>query len=116
MEDTAALKAKLEGLLKEAAAVAVALGQADGTISGTPHYSAIEGQAHELGKQLSREVQSRQMGELAARRPIRSTCPDCGMGCELVPSKRRVKSVDGVVPLLEMKGHCPVCRRDFFPR
>ena len=46
---TAALKEKLNQLLKEAAHVSVALDRADGTISGVPHYSVIEVRAHELG-------------------------------------------------------------------
>ncbi len=62
---TAALKEKLDRLLEEAAEVSVALDRADGTISGVPHYSMIEARAHELGQQLSREIQARQMGELS---------------------------------------------------
>jgi hypothetical protein len=45
----------------------VARDRADGTIVGVPHYALIEARAHELGRKLSREIQARQMGEIAAR-------------------------------------------------
>ena len=45
---TAALKEKLDRLLREAAQVSAALDRADGTVRGVPHYSLIEAQAHEL--------------------------------------------------------------------
>ena len=53
------LKEKLDQLLHEAAEVSVAaLDRAEGTIVGVPHYSVIEGRAHELGQQLSRRIQA----------------------------------------------------------
>lgn len=109
------LAAKLEQLLREAAEVSVALDRADGSIQGVPHYSIIEAKAHELGRRLSRAVQSRQMNELAAAQPAVAQCPTCGLRCELTPEKRHVTSIDGPVPLQELKGHCPCCRRSFFP-
>ena len=69
------LRERLERLLREAANVEVELSRADGTIKGVPHYSLIEGRAHELGKQLSREVQQRQMNELAASHSPMAKCP-----------------------------------------
>jgi len=54
---TIQLRERLERLLREAAEVEVELSRADGTIQGIPHYSVIEGRAHELGRQLSRQVQ-----------------------------------------------------------
>jgi DNA repair exonuclease SbcCD ATPase subunit len=112
---TSKLKERLERLLREAAKVEVELSRADGAIAGIPHYSVIEARAHELGKQLSCEVQQRQMNELAASQPQTAKCPVCGTRCELHPYKRDVKSVDGEFPLQELVGHCPCCRRDFFP-
>ena len=109
------LKARLEHLLREAARVEVELSRADGTIGGIPHYSVIEGRAHELGKQLSRQVQQQQMNELAASQPPTACCPKCHTRCELIPHKRDMKTVDGEANLQELKGHCPCCRRDFFP-
>lgn len=112
---TANLKKRLERLLREAAEVEVALSRADGTIKGVPHYSLIEGRAHELGKRLSREVQQRQMSELAASQPPTAKCPECGTVVRLHPRPRDVKSVDGDAALQELVGDCPRCRRSFFP-
>jgi len=111
---TIKLKERLEQLLHEAAEVEVELSRADGTIKGVPHYSLIEGRAHELGKHLSCEVQQRQMSELAASQAMTAKCPTCGTRCELYPKKRDVKSVDGSATLQELVGDCPSCRCFFF--
>ena len=112
---TASLKEKLDQLLREEAEVAVALDQADGTIVGVPHYSVIEARAHQLGQQLSRQIQARQMGQITAGAATRAKCPACGTRCETVPKRRPVTSIDGHMSVEEPEGHCPVCRRDFFP-
>ncbi len=109
------LKARLEQLLREAAEVEVELSRADGSIQGVPHYSVIEGRAHALGKQLSREVQQRQMSELAASQSLTAKCPACGARCRLESAAREVNSVDGRTELQELAGYCPRCRRAFFP-
>lgn len=114
-ERTNHLKERLERLFHETAEVEVELSRADGTIKGVPHYSLIEGRSHELGKQLSREVQQLQMSELAASQAMTAKCPTCGTRCELHPQKRDVKSVDGNAVLQELVGDCPCCRRSFFP-
>jgi len=115
-EVVSALKEKLDRLLKEAAEVAVALDCSTGTFPGAPHYSMIEARAHELGQQLSRTIQARQMGEWVAGRIAKAPCPQCGTRCQLKPKERTVTSIDGPVELPELEGHCPVCRRAFFPR
>jgi hypothetical protein len=112
---TANLKDRLERLLREAAEVETELSRADGTIRGVPHYSLIEGRAHELGKRLSRQVQQRQMSELAASQAVTAKCPDCGTLVRLRPRQRDVKSVDGDATLQELVGDCPRCRKSFFP-
>lgn len=109
------LRQRLERLLGEAANVEVQLSRADGTIKGIPHYSLIEGRAHELGKQLSRQVQQQQMKELAASHATMAKCPQCGTRCSLRSQDRAVKSVDGDTDLHELVGDCPRCRRSFFP-
>jgi hypothetical protein len=109
------LEEKLEDLLREAAEVSVALDRANGTIRGVPHYSVIEGRAHELGRQLSRQIQQRQMAEIVAGQVSSASCPGCGRCCRLIPTKRSMTSVDGGVELTELKGYCPTCRKDFFP-
>lgn len=114
-EATARLKEKLDGLLREAAATAVALSREDGTVRGVPHYSVIELHAHNLGRQLSREIQAQQMTEVVAERTPKAKCPKCGEVCELESSQREVTSIDGSLELRELKGHCHRCRRDFFP-
>ncbi len=114
-ERTDRLKTRLEQLLCEAAEVEVELSRADGPIKGVPHYSVIEGRAHALGKQLSREVQQRQMSELAASQAMTAKCPECGTRCCLESEAREVNSVDGQAVLQELAGYCPCCRRSFFP-
>jgi len=111
----AILAEKLENLLKEAARVSVALDRANGTISGVPHYSVIEGRAHDLGRQLSREIQGRQLGEIVAEAGTTAKCPECGTRCELAVEKRPLTSIDGSVGAVEQQGYCPCCRRSFFP-
>lgn len=114
-ERSEALQARLDRLLREAAEVEVELSRADGSIKGVPHYSVIEGRAHALGKQLSREVQQRQMSELAASQSLTAKCPECGTRCRLEAAAREVNSVDGRAELQELVGYCPCCRRSFFP-
>jgi hypothetical protein len=114
-ESARALKQKLDQLLLEAAEISVALDQAEGTLVGVPHYSAIEARAHALGKRLSREIQQRQMGRLAAQADEFAKCPECGTRCRLDRHRRKVTSVDGSVGIEEPVGYCPVCRRGFFP-
>jgi uncharacterized protein with PIN domain len=113
----AGLQEKLRGLLHDAAEVAVELDQRTGVIKGVPHYSVIELRAHELGEQLSRTVQQRQMAEIVANQATQGQCPSCGTACELQPWRRpeELTSIDGKVSLQELKGYCPRCRRAFFP-
>jgi len=113
--DASRLRKKLDDLLREAAEVSVALDRADGTIQGVPHYSIIEGRAHELGQQLSRQIQERQMAEIVAAQVPKASCPGCGRRRELIPTKRSVTSVDGGIELQELEGYCPSCRKAFFP-
>jgi hypothetical protein len=112
---TTILKEKLEQLLREAAEVSVALDRAEGTLVGVPHYSVIEARAHELGQQLSRQIQARQMGELTAQAAPAAKCPQCGTRCQTRRKKRAVTSIDGPLQVDEPVAHCPRCRRDFFP-
>ena len=72
--------------------------------------------AHELGQQLSREIQARQMGELVAGRMATVPCPKCRIRCQLNFRKRTVTSIDGPVEVEELQGYCSACRRAFFPR
>jgi hypothetical protein len=109
------LQEKLAQLLTEAAEVSVALDRANGTIQGVPHYSVIELRAHELGQQLSRQIQQRHLDTRVTQQATRTACPGCGTLCQLEPVKRTVTSIDGEVALPELRGECPKCRRACFP-
>jgi hypothetical protein len=52
--------------------------------------------------------QAQQLGDQA-------TCPGCGKMCKLKRKTRPVAVRGGSVNLDEPVGHCPTCRRDFFP-
>lgn len=109
------LTEKLDSLLREAAEVSVALDRANGTIVGVPHYSVIETRAHQLGQQLSREIQARHVGLISAGHADLAKCPGCGARCETSTKKRSTRSIDGPLTIDETAAHCPTCRRDFFP-
>src|SRR5438270_12109889 len=114
-EPAAALQAKLDRLLQEAARVAVAFERANGTVMGIPHYSVIEARAHELGRQLSRTVQAGHMGEMATHATRPAKCPECRTRCEVVPKQRPLTSIDGPLAVDEPASYCPRCRRGVFP-
>jgi hypothetical protein len=109
------LKERMERTLREMAEIEVELSRADGSIRGVPHYSLIEGRAHELGKRVSREVQRRQMSELAAGQATTAKCPVCDARCEVEIGQRRLQSVDGGAEVAEAQAYCTGCRRSFFP-
>lgn len=54
------------------------------------------------------EQQAQALGELAC-------CPDCGTACPLHREPRTLHLPGGAVAQSEPVGHCPACRRDFFP-
>jgi hypothetical protein len=112
---TIELTEKLTRLLREAAQVSLDLDRANGTIVGIPHYSVIEARAHELGQQLSREIQLKRIEQISSDAAPAAKCPECGTRCELGRKKRRLTSIDGPLDVEEPMGHCPVCRRGFFP-
>lgn|SRR5512135_2578931 len=111
----AELRAELDRLLEAAAAISVALSRADGTIEGVPHYSVIEEHAHQLGRRLSRLVQTRQTQHVVTSQPRQHRCPHCGSICDVERSDRQMISIDGDVKMPDLVGHCRKCRRDFFP-
>ncbi|QEH36757.1 hypothetical protein OJF2_53420 [Aquisphaera giovannonii] len=115
MDATASeLRKELGELLRRAAEVSVELDRAEGAAVGVPHYSAIEARAHELGRELSRRIQARRMGDLAAATSA-AACPTCGDRCEPRRRRRRLASIDGPLEIDEPAAHCPRCRRGFFP-
>lgn len=44
-----------------------------------------------------------------------AACPSCGRPCKLQRKSRRLVVRGGQATLDEPVGHCPTCRRDFFP-
>jgi hypothetical protein len=42
-------------------------------------------------------------------------CPDCGRPCPVRRAERTLACRDGTLTQSEPVGHCPDCRRDFFP-
>src|SRR5947209_4056504 len=42
-------------------------------------------------------------------------CPDCGVPCAVHREPRTLQLPGGTVGQSEPVGHCPACRRDFFP-
>lgn len=115
--DQSALRTEFELALKRVTELKVELDQAEGRLPKTeiPHYSVIENAAHEVGQLLSRMVQQKMLNELVAAQPPSAKCPTCGSRCSLAGRQRKVLSGDGRVELQELVGHCPACRRDFFP-
>jgi len=116
MDDkTQKLKEKLERLLLDAAETAAELQVAERGARKSVHFSQIEAAAHLVGSQLSCRIQERTARELAANIPQELPCPTCGVLCRLNVERRTVSSTDGSLDLWEPHGHCPRCRRDFFP-
>jgi hypothetical protein len=115
--DIVALRAELELAMERVTQLKVALDQAEGKRSRrrVPHYSVIENAAHEVGQELSRRVQERMLHEVVAEQPSVAKCPGCGTRCSLTTKCRTVLSGDGRISVQDQVGHCPVCRRDFFP-
>ena len=109
------LREKLVKSLRESAAAKVALDRAEGKIKGVPHYTVIEDAADDVGREVSRLVQQLHLTELVADQSLSGKCPECGTRCDLELKKRKLTSGAGSVELLESTGHCPCCRRAFFP-
>jgi hypothetical protein len=115
MDDQTTLQEEFSNSLRKAAELKVRLDRAEGKIRGLPHYSLIEETAHELGREVSRMVQARHLSEVVADCPQFARCPTCETRCKLQLRERQVLSGDGRLNLPELVGHCPCCRRDFFP-
>lgn len=73
---------------------AVAMAAVRGLLAGTLEAATAQ-QAEHLGQQ--------------------HPCPDCGRLCPLTEEERPVTTGIGSFVHREPMGHCPACRRDFFP-
>jgi hypothetical protein len=108
------LREKMDRQLRELAETAAALARVERP-GCMPHYSHIELAAHEVGRALSREVQTREARELVAESPQQATCPGCRRQCPVEGATRTIKSIDGPLELFEARAYCTRCRRAFFP-
>ena len=79
------------------------------------HFSQIEAACHGLAARWSCYFQEWAAREMTAESPDSAACPSCGQVCSLELVGRTILSTDGPVPILEWKGTCTRCRRDFFP-
>jgi hypothetical protein len=52
---------------------------------------------------------------MIARQAPKAAWPVCGIYCQLHTNERTVISIDGPVPLTDLRGHFPKCRRAFSP-
>ncbi|WP_425617686.1 hypothetical protein NA78x_001369 [Anatilimnocola sp. NA78] len=112
------LREKLDRQLRELAETAAALARVQRAAAGepqVPHFSRIEMAAHEVGRALSREIQTREARELVAESPQQAMCPGCGRHGSVEGATRTVGSVDGPLDLFEARAYCARCRRAFFP-
>jgi hypothetical protein len=112
--DAGAVQAKFEGLLRRLVEVGVRLSRVEGRFQGVPHYSEIETWAHEIGQEVSQQLQMRQMGEVGAQQPRRGRCLRCSRPVEMKVVKRSLRSVDGLVEVPDMSCYFPSCRGSFF--
>ena len=113
--DYDALEQEKLRLLERVAEIEVRQQRQQGLFKKVPHFSEIEDAGQTLGRFLSRLSQSRMASEVATSEGVSRDCPTCGKECRIDVGKRTVTGLDGPVEIMEPKGHCPACRRDFFP-
>ena len=81
-------------------------------------FSELEALAGSLGDEIARqliETQVRGQAEEWSEQEI-ETCPECGGRATRAPDENRVvTTTQGDVAWKECVGHCPRCRRAFFP-
>lgn len=104
-----------ERLLARLAELMVEEQRAAGTFDRTPHFSELEDASLSLGQRLTRTALKRAACEVAAEEVAEGACPTCGEVCQLTMESRTLHGIAGPVEILEPVGHCPACRRDFFP-
>ena len=102
-------------LLNRLAEIMVEEQRALGTFRQTPHLCELETVSQSLAQRLGCASLSRAVREVAAQCDSQAACPTCGKQWPVEMTKRPVKSLSGSIELMEPVGHCPACRRDFFP-
>ncbi len=78
-------------------------------------FDSMESLAVDMGQALIRgtieEILTTQFQRLGEHQP----CPGCGQACPLTKAPRTIQVRGGTIAYDEPVGHCPACRRDFFP-
>src|SRR3990172_4009363 len=106
---------KLEQVFEEATDLAVEAILAGWDRKTPLDFSKVEAGARRLAGLWSCRIQEWTAREMTAEAPDTAACPSCGEVCSLELEVRTIQSTDGPVPILEWKGTCTRCRRDFFP-
>lgn len=78
-------------------------------------FAELEAAGHQLGRAVAQIATERLALQRAERLTEPEPCPTCGKVSSLVHRERELQTLDGPVELCEPVGHCPACRRDFFP-
>ena len=80
-------------------------------------FAEIEEYGHRVGRMVARGIDARLTAQQGQQLESRQACPSCQSWCEPAPEPkaRLLQTVDGDLPLVEQRFHCPVCDRDFFP-
>lgn len=80
-------------------------------------FAEIEQFGHEVGQMVARAVDEHLTTQHTEHFQDACECPVCQTACppKKEPAKRKLRTIDGDVPLPEPVCHCPVCDRDFFP-
>jgi hypothetical protein len=79
-------------------------------------FSALEGVAFLVGQGLTQGTLETLLAQQADHLPPEVRCPDCGTPCAVRREPRLIRVRGGTeVTYDEPVGHCPPCRRDFFP-
>ena len=78
-------------------------------------FDSIESLAVEMGQAVIRgaieEALRTQLKLLGDHQP----CPECARACPVDTASRTIQVRGGTIQYNEPVGHCPACRRDFFP-
>lgn len=109
------VRQKLEKVFQEAVDSAMECVLAGWDRKTPLHYREIEETSHRVARRLSCRLQEQAVREMVAQMPERAACPTCGAPWPLDLIPRLIESSDGPVVVLEWKGTCARCRRDFFP-
>ena len=78
-------------------------------------FEALEQLAHAAAAGLTEGALATLLEQHAQALGAQAPCPDCGTLCVLHREPRTLHLPGGTLPQSEPLGHCPACRRDFFP-